>query len=148
MNVYVFSSSNLTNIWAGIGARLWGVSAQQASMAATPTKAASMPVGALGLLYCVETQSFTTPFLVRTQPQQGTTISHVWPEPWQLPFGIVPLGSPNRQLHKDAVTRQLPTIVNGGGPWHHLLHIQPTTVFVPSVLSDADWTEFIQALAA
>jgi hypothetical protein len=148
VNIYVFSSTNLTNIWAGIGARRWGVSAQQAAMPSATTKAQAMPIGSLGLLYCVETQSFTTPFLVRSQPQPGVTVTNIWPEPWQLPFDIVPLGSPDRQIHKDDVTRQLPTITGGGGPWHHLLHIQPATVFSPSVLSDADWTVFIQALAA
>lgn len=116
-------------------------------MPASVTKAAAMPVGALGLLYCVATQSFTTPFLVRTPPVAGVPVPNIWPEVWHLGFGIVPLGSPDRQWHKDGVSANLPTIVNGGGPWHHLLHIQPTTVFAPSVISDEDWSAFVATLA-
>lgn len=64
-NVYVFASKNRTNIWAGIGAGLWAVAdADGPHAAGRQTKAMQMPVGALGVIYCVENQSLTTPFVV------------------------------------------------------------------------------------
>jgi hypothetical protein len=147
MDLYVFSSNNLTNIWAGIGARRWGVSLNQAKMPGAATKAAAMPVGASGILYCVETQCFTTPFLVRSPPEAGKTELDVWPEEWALPFGIVPLGSPRLSEHKDKLQSLLPSLNDGSIPWHHFLHVQGSTVFVPSAITANDWAAFIARLA-
>ena len=60
MELFVFSSKNLTNIWAGIGARKWAVSQDQAANTGVTTKAKALRVGSLGILYCVETQSLTS----------------------------------------------------------------------------------------
>ena len=38
MNIYVFTSNSLTNIWAGIGARKWAVAESQANMPGCATK--------------------------------------------------------------------------------------------------------------
>lgn len=138
MHVYVFSSKNLTNIWAGIGARRWAVSHAQGTNASIQTKAKNLPVGALGIVYCVDTQSFTTPFVVTSKPDLTATVRNIWPEPWTLPFNIFPLGSPRRQVHKDNLATLLPSL-NGGGHWDQLLHVAPVTVFAPSQLTDDDW---------
>lgn len=147
MNVFVFSSSNLTNIWAGIGARRWAVSQAQGENPSIKTKAKNMPVGSLGLFYCVETQSLTTPFLVRSQPEENQIVKNIWPEPWLLPFGILPLGSPHHQLKKDELGKKLPSLKHGNQRWDQLFHIQPLTVFAPSVLSEADWAVVVSELA-
>jgi hypothetical protein len=104
MDIFVFSSKNLTNIWAGIGARKWAVSKELAENPATVTKAKSLRIGSLGLLYCSETQSFTAPFLVSSAPEVNVSVSNIWPEEWWLPFSIFPLGSPNKQMSKDEGT--------------------------------------------
>ncbi len=145
MHIYVFSSKNLTNIWAGIGACRWAVSQKQGNNPSIQTKAKHLPVGGLGLIYCVDTGSFTTPFLVTSKPDPNSVISDIWPERWRLPFSMLPLGSPTRQLHKGRLVSLLPSL-KGGKRWDRLLHVQPTTVFVPSVLSDEDWSVFVSEL--
>ena len=145
MDVYVFSSKNLTNIWAGIGARRWAVSRKQGDNQSIQTNAKKLPVGGLGILYCVDAQSFTTPFVVTSKPDVDATVTNIWPEPWTLPFSIFPLGSPMRQLHKDRLAKLLPSLKNGR-IWDQLLHVQPITVFAPSQLSDEDWSAIVGEL--
>lgn len=146
MEVYVFTSRNLTNIWAGIGARRWAVSRAQAEMPATPTKASRMRIGAAGLLYCSDTQTLTTPFLVYSRPELEIIVANIWPEEWMLPFHIHPLGTPERQLHKDQLQHLLPSVRDGERAWHHVFHIQPTTVFAPSQITNEDWEILLQHL--
>lgn len=67
MNIYIFSSNTLTNIWAGIGANLWAV--HKYERLEFKSRAPKIPIGSLGLLYCVETQSFTTPFIIKSTPE-------------------------------------------------------------------------------
>ena len=88
IKIHVFASKSLTNIWAGIGARLWAVAESQAQMPGAKTKAAKVRVGALGLLYCSATQSVTTPFVITSHPDTSARVSNVWPEEWHFPFGI------------------------------------------------------------
>lgn len=78
IDVYVFSSTNLTNIWAGIGAHRWAVAPRQGDNASIQTKAKNLPVGALGVLYCVEKHSFTPPFLVTSKPDMTALVADVW----------------------------------------------------------------------
>jgi hypothetical protein len=147
MQAYVFSSSNLTNIWAGVGARMWAVSETQAANPSIAGKAEKLPLGAFGLLYCVETQSFTVPFVVRSKPEPDTVVRNVWPEPWRLPFQIIPLGSPRRQLSKDDLNSRLPALAASGREWHHVFHVQGLTAFAASEIDDGDWQVVIQQLA-
>ncbi len=60
-----------------------------------------MKIGSLGILYCKETQSLTTPFIVYSNTDPKIEVSNIWPETWTLAFRIFPLGSPTLQLHKD-----------------------------------------------
>ena len=50
-----------------------------------------MSVGSPGLFYCSDTQIFTTPFVVESEPED-CSISNVWENTWYLPFTIRPLG--------------------------------------------------------
>ena len=88
MDIFVFSSKNLTNIWAGIGARLWAVSdtGDATTFQSRRTKSQGMKIGTFGILYCNETQTLTTPFIVYSKPDAKRTVKNVWPEPWVLPF--------------------------------------------------------------
>jgi hypothetical protein len=147
MQLYIFSSSNLTNIWAGIGARMWAVSEMLASNPAAISRAEQLPLGAFGMLYCVEKQSFTVPFVVRSRPDIHAVVREVWPEPWRLPFQIIPLGSPRRQMSKDELGSRLPAFSRSGQPWTHTFHIQPATAFAPSEVDDGDWQVLVGALA-
>src|SRR5690606_36452099 len=66
IDIYIFSSKNITNIWAGYGARAWAVSqVGKKEMETRMTKSMSMQPGALGLIYCsAEPKFFTMPFKV------------------------------------------------------------------------------------
>ena len=97
MQVYIFSSNTITNIWAGIGAGMWAV--QIYDKPEFKTRAMNMPIGSVGLIYCVENQSFTTPFIIKTTPEDRL-ISDIWPEQWMLPFNIQPFGTPRKRIHK------------------------------------------------
>jgi hypothetical protein len=147
MKVYVFSSSNLTNIWAGIGARMWAVAETQAANPSIASRARNLPLGAFGMFWCVETQSLTVPFVTRSRPEPEVIVSNVWPEPWRLPFQILPLGSPRNQLSKDELTVRLPALAASGRGWHDVFHVSPSTVFAASDIDDRDWQVLIELLA-
>jgi hypothetical protein len=76
MSIFVCSSNNLTNIWAGIGANMWAVSESQQHKGRV-TKSRKMKVGNRGLLYCTETQGLMTPFLVYSKPSIDERIANV-----------------------------------------------------------------------
>jgi len=110
MEIFVFASNNLTNIWAGIGARTWAVSKTDESAATQgrKTKSQALKIGSFGILYCNQTQSLTTPFIVYSKPNLRKDIADIWPETWTLPFKILPLGSPVLQLSKEEAKKILP----------------------------------------
>jgi hypothetical protein len=147
MRLYVFSSWSITNIWAGIGAGLWAISEKQAeNVSGSIQKASAMRIGSAGVMYCSETQSFTTPFLVLSSPLPQETVTNVWPESWTLPFRIHSLGTPRRQLHKDLVNERLPSLRDGTRQWNHVLLVTPVTVFVPSDVHESDWEVIVEQL--
>jgi hypothetical protein len=148
MQIYVFSSSNLTNIWAGVGAGLWAVSKKLATTAGTITKAQNMRIGSLGILYCSDTHELTTPFIVKTIPQRDVVISHVWKDEWGLPFEIAPLGSPLKRLSKSIMAKELPSVKARGKHWNKILYVQPNFSFQPSEITAADWAYLYAALGA
>ena len=79
IDVFVFSSNNLTNIWAGVGAGLWAVAEQQKrKVGGAREKAQSLKIGSLGVLYCSKIKSFTTPFVVFSRPDLEGVIKNVW----------------------------------------------------------------------
>jgi hypothetical protein len=146
MELFVFSSKNLTNIWAGIGSRKWAVSEDQATNPGVTTKAKALRVGSLGILYCVETQSLTTPFLVASIPDDTLTVKDIWPEEWWLPFSIYPLGSPQKQMGKADIAK-LPVVVNSGRQWNNVIRTQGQFAFQVSQIDAEDWAILFQRLA-
>jgi hypothetical protein len=147
MEIYVFSSTNLVNIWAGVGARRWAISPEQAQMGGTLAKARTLRVGSLGILYCVATQSLTTPFLVTSAPDPSTTVSDVWPEEWHFPFGIHPLGSPHRHMGKADIAR-LPAVVASGRQWNNVIRTQGQFVFQSTTIGSDDWEVLFSQLGS
>lgn len=150
MELFCFASKNLTNIWAGIGARMWAVAeTSPTDMKARITKSKRMQVGALGLLYCNETHSFTTPFLVYSEPDPEKIISDIWPEKnWRLPFRIHPLGTPLRQTHMDVARERWLTLRNSPiTTVSAAMNITGTTVFVPTKIEAGDWATILHDLS-
>ena len=149
MEIFPFSSTNKTNIWADIGAGLWVVSrATDPVHRGRITKSRSMHIGSLGILYWVETQSLTTPFVVLSIPDAEAVVRDVWPEEWVLPFKIRPLGTPYRQMHKDEVMHLLPTAVeSGSNNISNIINITPPAALAASRLTDQDWALLVERLA-
>lgn len=146
MKVFVFTSDCLTNVWAAVGAQLWAVpkSKSDSSNKGRRTKAGKMPIRAFGLLYCSADKTFTTPFVVQAQAVD-TSISHIWPGDWILPFVIRTLGTPHKRLSWADASSQMPSCV-AGTPLHKLLHVEPLTVFTGDEVTDADWSFLIKNL--
>ena len=147
MELFVFSSKTLTNVWAGIGARKWAVSLDQAANPGIVTKSKALRIGSIGILYCVETQSLTTPFIVASLPADTVTITDVWPEEWRLPFDIYPLGSPQKQMGKTDIAN-LPVVRNSGSQWNNVIRTQGQFAFQPTIIDGDDWSILFQQLSS
>ncbi|MDQ8757694.1 hypothetical protein RCO27_15805 [Sphingosinicella sp. LHD-64] len=149
MRIYAFASNTLTNIWAGIGASRWAVSpSDNASYTkGRITHALKMPVGAGGILYCNETKSFTTPFIVYSSPNPDEQVENIWPEPWVLPFSIKPLGDPRRAMTIAESKRALPTLRTQGANLNNTVYVHGKMAFTQSKLGEADWMVLIEKLA-
>ena len=148
MKLYVFTSENLTNVWAGVGAQLWAVplSNSLSSNKGRATKATKMPIGAFGLLYCSSEKCFTSPFIIHSTADPETIVANVWPGKWILPFSIRTIGNPHATLSWKEAAVELPSCLDRT-PLNKLLHVEPLTVFTADEISDADWSFFIKRLA-
>jgi len=148
MRLFVFSSKNLTNIWAGIGSRTWAVAERDDSgMKALITKAKGMPIGSIGIFYCSETQSLTTPFLVYSHIDESHKVTNIWSNEWVLPFKIHPLGNPDKQLSKDEAMEILPILkASEKTNITHILPISAMQLFTPKDISEKDWEILLEKL--
>jgi hypothetical protein len=129
---------------------LWAVNeTSPTDMKARITKSKRMTVGSAGLLYCKETHSFTTPFLVYSAPDPVREVTDVWPEKWRLPFRIHPLGTPAQQVCADTAKATWSVLKNvGQGGVSAAMNITGTTVFVPVEITSDDWARILMALTA
>jgi len=148
MDLFCFASKNAENIRRGIQHQLRAVATllNQQSMAARRTKARRyFRPGALGLLYCNPTHSFTTPFIVVSQADPDEVVTDIWPEPWCLPFEIETLGDLSKQLRAEEAKERWPVLRqrlaanNGRGGVSAAVNITGTTVFVPVPIIEEDW---------
>jgi len=106
-----------------------------------------MKVGSFGLIYCNATQSFTTPFVVFSAPDQALVETNVWNGDWVLPFQIHPLGTPRRQIHKDEAKKSWRVLIESQNNVSATMNLTGTTVFVPKEISADDWSLILSALA-
>jgi hypothetical protein len=153
MKLFCFASRNLENIRRGIAARRWAVStASDSTNRGRRTKAARyFAPGDHGLLYCEETHSFTTPFIVASKADPDIVVKDVWPEPWVLPFSISPLGGLEKQLPANAARMRWPLIERRGcgrGGVTAALNITGVTVFSPVSITEEDWRLVLADLAS
>ncbi|MGE0213085.1 MAG: hypothetical protein AB7S41_15455 [Parvibaculaceae bacterium] len=148
MKLYSFASDNLTNIWAGIGAGMWAVgeSGNSTFVKGRITKAARMPIGAFGILYCNDTGSLTVPFVVYSKANPDRIEVQVWSKSWVLPFNIKPLGTPRRQLSRDRAKEVIPSLASNS--FEKLFLVQGQFAFQSTDVTDEDWAVLIQELAA
>lgn len=151
MKLYTFICKNRTNIWAGIGARLWAVSdADPSIMLARKTRAKDVKVGNFGLIYCSHytSKALTTPFIFTSTPDENAAEQFIWPEVWRMPFKIHPLGTPRREWNAHDAARTLP-FNKGKGSTNvtSVFKAVRTAVFSPVEIDDEDWAMLLDRLA-
>jgi hypothetical protein len=150
MKLYVFACKNLTNIWAGIGAKTWAVSIVDSSNTqARITRAQNVRIGQFGIIYCTDelVRSLTTPFIIATHPDPERKVKDIWPEEWSMPFGIHPLGTPKKLWAGHDAVRELPSNKDSGNT--HIGSVfkhMGTTVFSPIDIGDDDWAMIVEKL--
>jgi hypothetical protein len=146
VEVFVFSSDSITNIWAGYGARTWAVRAGESSATkAKITKSARFMPGSFGLLYCKPWKAFTVPFVSITSPNIQRSEKEIWHDEWILPFAFSPLSSPKDRLMGD----ELYEILEGvGNNYSNYLSVQGNFDFQPSSILKKDWELIIRKLSS
>ena len=148
LNVFVFSSDSITNIWAGYGAATWAVS-QGTTTPAKRTKSGNMQPGSLGILYCVPWQAFTVPFVTTTVPDKDAIETDIWNGEWILPFQFKALASPRRRIDGKALRSLLPGMERKDiSNFSHYLHVQSNFDFQPSKIGNDDWSTLVDRLVA
>lgn len=150
MKLFVFVCMNLTNIWAGIGARRWAVSdADPPIMEARKTRSRNVNVGNCGLIYCShpESKALTTPFMFTSMPAASEEEKGVWPETWKMPFQIHPLGTPRKQWNAHEAAKSLPfNRSTANTNVSSVFKAVGTAVFSPIEIGDSDWSMIIDKL--
>ena len=150
MKIYAFSSTQMANIWAGVGAQRWAVPFSEKSASSNKgraTKSKKLQLGSAGILYSSDLRCFTTPFIVRSLPHPTELIADIWFGKWILWFDIQTLGTPHRRLSWDDAQSLLPSC-KAGTPLHKLINVEPLTVFAGNEISESDWSVFIEKLAS
>ena len=149
MKLYLFSSKNSTNVWAGFGARRWAVSAdaEEGVMRGWKTKAKSVRIGQAGVIYRSDIQCLTMPFLFASVPEVDKEVADIWPEKWAIPFFIYPLGSPERNWSAREALAAFEKFKGASRPTLNDLYMKPTQNFVPMEMPEGDWSIILEKLA-
>jgi hypothetical protein len=106
--------------------------------------------GCRGLPYSNPTHSFTTPFIVESKADPLAVVADIWPERWELPFHIKPLGDPRLQVSAASAWERWPILQkrsNRAGGVSAAMNITGTTVFVPVDITQEDWDIILGDLA-
>lgn len=105
----------------------------------------NFPIGGLGLLYCSSGKFLTMPFKIRTEVEWRIE-DKIWPEPWAMPFGIEPLGSPAlRLMTPDA--KKLLDCFKGKSSLTDVFFVGGACNFTPSPIPADDWEIILEELA-
>jgi hypothetical protein len=148
VEVFVFSSDSITNIWAGYGSSTWAVSrGDEASAKAKATKSARLLPGSLGVLYCKPWKAFTVPFVTTTKPDKEKIEREIWHGEWMLPFGFKALGDPRMRITGDETYELLEGMkVRKINNFATYLNVQSNFDFQPSRIDRADWATLVERL--
>jgi hypothetical protein len=149
VDVFVFSSENITNIWAGYGAGTWAVSSGESTVVKSKrTKSARLIPGSLGILYCAPWKAFTMPFVTTTIPDVERVERDIWHGEWILPFKFRSLGNPMKRVNSgdtyeimDGIKRRK---INN---FSNYLNVQSNFDFQPSRIDKSDWAKLVERLA-
>ncbi len=146
MLLWIFSSENCENIELGFKNKKWAVSVlDQSTSRQRFTKSRKMTENSFGLLYCSKDHVFTVPFKICSLPL-NETVENIWPQKWELPFNIQPLGSPDRRLALSAAKYDWDCLSPDSNPACDLNGMNGRTIFIPNEISEKDWGKIIRDL--
>jgi len=144
MDIYCFTSEDVKNIWAGVGAQKWAVTPNDNIHQSNVTKGLKMRIGSFGLFYSVEEKILTTPFVVKSKPTE-TEEKDIWKQGFVLPFAIKTIGDPYKRISINEIQDIL--ITHGEDrSWNKLFRIGGKFNFVKSNISDEIWEELLEKL--
>jgi hypothetical protein len=147
VNVYVFSSKSITNIWAGFGASTWAVAiGSETTNKGKTTKAQKMPIGSFGLLYCEPWKAFTLPFVTCSVPEPGSFEEEIWAERWMLPFKFKALGTPRKTISGSDILDLSGARRRGLTNYANYLTVQGNFAFQASSIEADDWQTILSRL--
>jgi hypothetical protein len=146
MKLWVFACRYLRNIQIGYDARLWAVSVLDRRTSNNRwAKAQKMFPHSRGIIYSSTDRTFTMPFITQDFADDRV-VDDVWPEPWEFPFSIHPLGSPRKLLSLDVAKRCWPFLDPDKNPTHCLTGMNGRTVFVPNEIEGHEWQQILADL--
>jgi len=147
LTLFVFSSDTFANVVRGYEEQMWAVSRVDATTAAArETRSSNLGRFSRGLLYSSDGQVFTVPFRVKSLPENRVE-TKVWPgETWEFPFGIYPLGSPEKILGLPTASMSWPFMRGMRNPSIEVRGMSGLTVFAPNTISLDDWNLILKDL--
>lgn len=146
-NLYAFSSEDVINIWAGVGAELWAVPKQP--NASIRGKAAKIGIPSFGIFYAAAEHSLTVPFVILTRPDPDHLQDSVWHGSWALPFKIKPLGTPRKMLPASVAKEILPSFSRlHTDNFGKVFRVSGSYAFNRCDAEQADWDVLMERLAS
>jgi hypothetical protein len=147
MDLYTFPATSTREIQIGVDAKRWAITPSSKMKASLATKAAKIPIGARGIMYCSASKSLTTPFTFLSRPDPDRIVEGTWPGARVFPFDIEPHGAPRREMGLDQARRVLDvasqsTSTNSS----NIFNLAPTLMFNPIQITETDWNTLIRNL--
>ena len=145
-NLYAFSSQNMTNIWAGVGAETWAIPADPNPT--TRGKAAKLATPSFGILYAAAEKILTVPFVILTCPDPKKIESGIWHGDWALPFRIKPLGTPRKTLSMEEAKSLIPSFRRlGTTHFSKVFRVGGAYAFNRCDVTQLDWDILVKRLS-
>jgi hypothetical protein len=94
------------------------------------------------IIYSSTDRTFTMPFVTQDFAEDRV-VDDVWPEPWEFPFSMFPLGSPNKLVSLEAAKRSWSILDPDKNPTHCINGMNGRTVFVPNEIEDKEWLQIL-----
>jgi hypothetical protein len=149
MDLYTFPATSTREIQIGVDAKRWAITPSSKMKVSLATKAAKIPIGARGIMYCSASKSLTTPFTFVSLPDPDQSVQGMWPGTRVFPFDIEPLGAPNREMGLDRARRVLEVAVQSTSTnSSNIFNLAPTLMFNPIDITDTDWDTLLRNLGA
>lgn len=146
INIYCFTSKDIKNIWAAVGAQKWAITPNSEMYKQHKTKGEKMNVGSFGIFYSTEEKVFTTPFVVKSKINDNEE-TDIWKGDFVFPFEIRTIGEPllNKRIHISEM-QQILKKCEDDREWNRVFFPGGRFDFVKSEVSLDVWEEILKKL--